>query len=62
MKEKRSIRIKVTPQTLYNLSRLAKMAGDGDNLGRVVDKLVRDRMIAMKGGCRDERREGTQGD
>lgn len=54
MREKRSIRIKVTPQTLYNLSRLAKMAGDGENLGRVVDKLVRDRMIAMKGD-RDDR-------
>ena len=39
---------------MYNLSRLAKMAGDGENLGRVVDKLVRDRMIAMKGD-RDDR-------
>lgn len=37
----------VTPQTAYHLKRLANM--DGGKPGRVVDKLVRDRVLMMKG-------------
>ena len=36
----------VTPQTAYNLQRLADM--DKTSPGRVVDKLVRDRMIELR--------------
>ena len=35
----------VTAQTLYNLAKLADM--DGGNEGRVIDKLVRDRMLLL---------------
>ena len=35
----------VTAQTLYNLAKLAAM--DGGNEGRVIDKLVRDRMLLL---------------
>lgn len=38
----------VTAQTHYNLYRLADMAGYS-NPGRVIDKLVRDHMLAMHG-------------
>lgn len=46
-KKLRRISIKVTAQTLGNLERLAQM-GQCDH-GRVVDKLVRDRMVALRG-------------
>lgn len=46
-KNLRRIRLLVTAQTAHNLERLAKM-GQCD-LGRVVDKLVRDRMVALRG-------------
>ena len=48
-KNKRRVVLLVTPQTAYNLQRLADM--DKTSPGRVVDKLVRDRMIE-KGGCK----------
>lgn len=35
----------VTTQTAFNLGRLADM--DGGNEGRVIDKLVRDRMLLL---------------
>ena len=35
-------------QTLYNLQKLADMAGSRD-VGRVVDKLTREKMLALKG-------------
>lgn len=44
--------VKVTPQTLYHLTQLASMAGY-PNLGRVIDKLVREHQLTMhpeKGG------------
>lgn len=43
--------IHVTPQTAYHLKRMADM--EGCNVGRVVDKLVRDRAMLMKGACRN---------
>lgn len=42
----RKITIKVTPQTAYNLDKLAKM--ENTYPGRVVDKLVRDRMLSFR--------------
>ena len=44
-KNKRRVVLLVTPQTAYNLQRLADM--DKTSPGRVVDKLVRDRMIEL---------------
>lgn len=45
-KNMRRISVLVTAQTAYNLARLAAM--DGGNQGRVIDKLVRDRMLMLK--------------
>ena len=42
----RKLTIKVTPQTAYNRHRLADMGNIP--VGRVVDKLVRDRMIELR--------------
>lgn len=49
-KIKNRIVLHVTPQTAYNLQHLADM--DKTSPGRVVDKLVRDRMVAMKEAVR----------
>lgn len=46
-KNLRRVRLLVTAQTAHNLVRLARM-GRCDP-GRVVDKLVRDRMVALRG-------------
>lgn len=49
-REKRNLRrvsMLVTAQTLGNLEKLATMAGYGHDLGRVVDKLTRDRMVEL---------------
>lgn len=43
----RKITVRVTPQTAYNLELLAAIAGV-KSVGRVIDKLVRDRMLALK--------------
>lgn len=45
-KNMRRISVLVTAQTAFNLARLAAM--DGGNQGRVIDKLVRDRMLMLK--------------
>ena len=47
-KNLRRLSLLVTSQTAYNLQRLAQMAGYRE-IGRVVDKLVRDRMVALRG-------------
>lgn len=39
----------VTTQTAYNLDRLAAMCGHQDR-GRVIDKLVREKMMELHGG------------
>ena len=49
-KNKRRVVLLVTPQTAHNLQRLADM--DKTSPGSVVDKLVRDRMVAMKEAVR----------
>jgi len=47
-KNLRRINVLVTAQTAYNLKKLADMDGQR-NEGRVIDKLVRDRMILING-------------
>ncbi len=47
-KPTRKITLRVTSQTAYNLELLTAMSGV-KSVGRVVDKLVRDRMLALKG-------------
>ena len=45
MRDKKNLRrvsVLISAQTLWNLGRLAKIAGYGDNIGKVIDKLVRD--------------------
>lgn len=45
-KNMRRVSLRVTAQTLYNLERLRQM-GKLKSLGRVVDKLVREKMISL---------------
>lgn len=46
-KNLRRLRCLVTAQTMGNLERLADLAGC-ENVGRVVDKLVREKMISFR--------------
>ena len=54
-KNMRRLTLRVTSQTLYNLERLRQM-GELRDLGRVVDKLTRDKMVSMwwKGELTDD--------
>lgn len=52
-KNLRRISILVTAQTAYNLEKLRKICGY-KYTGKVVDKLVREKMIEMKGSFKDE--------
>ena len=45
-RNKRRVTLLVTPQTAWNLTRLADM--DKTSPGMVVDKLVRDRMVELR--------------
>lgn len=45
-KNLRRISVRVTAQTAYNLGKLATMCGHRD-LGRVIDKLTREKMISL---------------
>ena len=47
-KNLRRLSVLVTSQTAYNLQRLAQMAGYRE-IGRVVEKLVQEKMIDLKG-------------
>lgn len=52
-KQLRRLSVLVTPQTLYHLEQLAGMEGHRQ-LGRVVDKLVREKMLALgRSGARE---------
>lgn len=46
---KRRVRILVTAQTLWHLEELSKLCGYKE-LGRVVDKLTREKMLALRTG------------
>lgn len=52
-KNLRRMSILVTAQTAYNLEKLRKICGY-KYTGKVVDKLVREKMIEMKGSFKDE--------
>lgn len=45
---RQKLTVRVTPQTAYNLERLMTMSGQ-KTPGRVVDKLVRKKMLALRG-------------
>lgn len=45
---KKRLSCHVTPQTLWNLHKLARMSKCGDNLGKVIDKLVREKMLELR--------------
>lgn len=51
-KHKIRITVRITSQTAYNLDRLAKMSGM--RAGRVIDKLIREKMISLKTGGKDD--------
>ena len=55
-KNLRRLNTLVTAQTLGNLEKLAAMAGYGSP-GRVIAKLVRDKMLALRIGNRKENME-----
>lgn len=55
-KNLRRVPLLVTAQTAYNLEKLAAMCGYREQ-GRVVDKLVREKMLMINGGKRHERNE-----
>lgn len=57
-KNLRRITIVVTAQTKTNLERLATVAGYRD-IGRVVDKLTREKMISLHGIERKEQNYGA---
>lgn len=48
-KNLRRLSVLITAQTMGNLEKLADMEGYR-NTGRVIDKLVRDRMLALRPG------------
>lgn len=52
-KNLRRISVLVTAQTAHNLDKLAAMCGHRDR-GRIIDKLVREKMIALNGGERHD--------
>lgn len=45
---RQKLTVRVTPQTAYNLERLMTMSGQ-KTPRRVVDKLVREKMLALRG-------------
>ena len=45
---RQKVTVRVTPQTAYNLDRIVTMSGL-KTPGRVVDKLVREKMLALRG-------------
>lgn len=52
-KNLRRVPMVITAQTLYNLRKIAAFGGYGDkDLGRVVDKLVREKMLEGRYGSR----------
>lgn len=52
-KNMRRLNALVTAQTMFNLIKLANMTGSR-NVGRVIDKLTREKMIALREAVRDE--------
>lgn len=44
----KKLTVRVTPQTAFNLDKLAQISG-AKSPGRVVDKLVREKMLQLRG-------------
>ena len=55
----RRLSVLVTAQTLYNLECLRQM-GELQDMGRVVDKLTREKMIALHGDHKNQMEKGAQ--
>lgn len=47
MKKLRTVSVKITEPTLFHLSELAMQNGYGKNIGRVIDKLTREKMLSL---------------
>ena len=47
-KNKRRVSVLVTAQTLWNLENLARSTGYGKDIGKVIDKLTREKMLHLK--------------
>lgn len=58
-KNMRRVSMLVTAQTLYNLEKLAAMSGYRE-IGRVVDKLVREKMISLNPQERSKQNEQSE--
>lgn len=61
MKDRKNLRrvsILVTAQTLYHLNQLAAVCGYKE-IGRVVDKLVREKAVSLSTGRKDGTNDGT---
>ena len=55
-KNMRRLSVLVTAQTAKNLERLAMMSGSGE-LGKVIDKLTREKMLSLHDTVRRDRNE-----
>lgn len=53
----RRVSILITPQTLHHLEELSCMIGCPGQIGRVIDKLVREKALAMRDISRNWRKE-----
>ena len=51
-KNLRRVSVVLNTQTLYHLERMAAVSGYGKNIGRVIDKLVREKQIG-RASCRE---------
>lgn len=58
-KNRRRISALVTPQTLYHLENMRQFCGYND-IGRVIDKLVREKQIELNEGVRNNARSECQ--
>lgn len=58
-KNRRRISTLVTPQTLYHLENMRQFCGYND-IGRVIDKLVREKQIELNEGVRNNARSECQ--
>ena len=56
----RRLSVLVTAQTLYNLERLRQM-GELQDMGRVVDKLTREKMVNLRTWSRVDRKGRKRG-
>ena len=53
-KDRSWLTLTLNPQTVWNLHRLADMDGHPKELGRIVDKLVREKMLSLRRNIHEE--------